>query len=77
MWGHIKSDHSRPRVILVEDRGLLIGLVTVKDVLRFIVTEKLDHGPHGTSAEGWMEYWRRPGRGRQMLYIERSRGAEG
>lgn len=24
-----------------------------------------------------MEYWRRPGRGRQMLYIERSRGAGG
>jgi len=45
MWGHVKSDYYRPRVILVEDRGLLIGLVTVKDVLRFIVTEKLDHGP--------------------------------
>lgn len=33
-----------PRIILVEDRGLLIGLVTVKDVLRFIATEKNDHG---------------------------------
>ncbi|KAF5351931.1 hypothetical protein D9756_007664 [Leucocoprinus leucothites] len=34
-----------PRVILVEDHGLLVGLVTVKDVLRFIATEKPDHGP--------------------------------
>jgi len=29
-----------PRVILVEDHGSLVGLVTVKDVLRFIATEK-------------------------------------
>jgi len=29
-----------PRVILVEDRGTLVGLVTVKDVLRFTMTEK-------------------------------------
>jgi len=34
-----------PRVILVEDHGVLVGLVTVKDVLRFIATEKPDHGP--------------------------------
>ncbi|KAJ8077955.1 glycerol ethanol, ferric requiring protein [Marasmius tenuissimus] len=36
-----------PRVILVEEHGALVGLVTVKDVLRFIATEKLDqaHGP--------------------------------
>lgn len=34
-----------PRVILVEDRGELTGLVTVKDVLRFIAMEKLDHSP--------------------------------
>lgn len=27
-----------PRVILVEDHGVLTGLVTVKDVLRFIAT---------------------------------------
>jgi chloride channel 3/4/5 len=27
-----------PRVILVEDHGVLSGLVTVKDVLRFIAT---------------------------------------
>ena len=30
----------RPRVILVEDQGRLVGLVTVKDVLRFIAREK-------------------------------------
>jgi len=44
MWGHAESGYCRPRIILVEDRGLLIGLVTVKDVLRFIATEKNDHG---------------------------------
>lgn len=32
-------------MILVEDHGVLVGLVTVKDVLRFIATEKPDHGP--------------------------------
>ncbi len=31
-----------PRIILVEDHGALAGLVTVKDVLRFIATEKPD-----------------------------------
>ncbi|KAF8740180.1 hypothetical protein AX14_008366 [Amanita brunnescens Koide BX004] len=34
-----------PRVILVEDQGKLVGLVTVKDVLRFIATKKPQHGP--------------------------------
>ncbi|KAF7782223.1 hypothetical protein Agabi119p4_1599 [Agaricus bisporus var. burnettii] len=34
-----------PRVIIVEDHGVFAGLVTVKDVLKFIATEKLDHGP--------------------------------
>jgi len=29
----------RPRVIFVENHGVLIGLVTVKDVLRFIATQ--------------------------------------
>lgn len=29
----------RPRVILVEDQGALCGLVTVKDVLRYTLTE--------------------------------------
>lgn len=34
----------RPRVILVERHGALAGLVTVKDVLRFIATsEKASH----------------------------------
>lgn len=37
--------YSRPRVIIVEDHGVLAGLVTVKDVLKFIATEKLDRGP--------------------------------
>ena len=36
---------TRPRVILVEDHGMLAGLVTVKDVLRFIATENFDHSP--------------------------------
>ena len=39
---------NRPRVILVEDHGALVGLVTVKDVLRFTATEKLD-------SESWNE----------------------
>ncbi|KAF8197912.1 Cl-channel protein [Pholiota molesta] len=34
-----------PRAILVEDHGVLSGLVTVKDVLKFIATEKPDHRP--------------------------------
>jgi len=34
-----------PRVVLVEDRGMISGLVTVKDVLRFIATEKPGHRP--------------------------------
>ncbi|KAK2464165.1 hypothetical protein APHAL10511_003622 [Amanita phalloides] len=34
-----------PRVILVEHHGKLVGLVTVKDVLRFIATNKPHHGP--------------------------------
>jgi chloride channel 3/4/5 len=29
-----------PRVILVEHRGRLVGLVTVKDVLKYIATER-------------------------------------
>ena len=29
----------------MEDHGMLAGLVTVKDVLRFIATENLDHSP--------------------------------
>lgn len=37
--------YNRPRVILVEDHGVLAGLVTVKDVLRFIATEKPDQEP--------------------------------
>lgn len=35
----------RPRAILVEEHGVLSGLVTVKDVLKFIATEKPDHQP--------------------------------
>jgi chloride channel 3/4/5 len=34
-----------PRAILVEDHGVLSGLVTVKDVLKFVATEKPDHRP--------------------------------
>jgi chloride channel 3/4/5 len=45
MWDHHSTNSFRPRVILVEDHGVLVGLVTVKDVLRFIATQKPDHGP--------------------------------
>jgi len=34
-----------PHTILVEDHGVLSGLVTVKDVLKYIATEKPDHRP--------------------------------
>ncbi|KAJ7282794.1 Cl-channel protein [Mycena rebaudengoi] len=34
-----------PRVILVEDHGVLVGLVTVKDVLRWIAVEKPEREP--------------------------------
>jgi chloride channel 3/4/5 len=33
----------RPRIILVEDHGVLSGLVTVKDVLKYIATERPGH----------------------------------
>jgi chloride channel 3/4/5 len=32
-----------PRIILVEDHGVLSGLVTVKDVLKYIATERPGH----------------------------------
>ena len=35
----------RPRIILVEDHGVLSGLVTVKDVLKYIATERPGHQP--------------------------------
>src|ERR1700730_5688823 len=39
----------RPRVILVENHGELVGLVTVKDVLRFTAIHK------AASEPSWME----------------------
>lgn len=43
-----------PRVILVERRGILLGLVTIKDVLRFsAASEAAERGAHGaTSSNG-------------------------
>ncbi|KZP34403.1 Cl-channel protein [Athelia psychrophila] len=41
-----------PRVILVEDHGKLVGLVTVKDVLKFMAMEQHDGN---RSAESWDE----------------------
>jgi chloride channel 3/4/5 len=35
---------NRPRVILVESQGILVGLVTVKDVLKFMATSHV-HEP--------------------------------
>ncbi|KAG9077315.1 glycerol ethanol, ferric requiring protein [Ceratobasidium sp. UAMH 11750] len=37
-----------PRVILVEYHGTLAGLITVKDVLRFIVSSEHEHAAHGS-----------------------------
>ena len=45
----LNSLRRRPRVILVEDRGALAGLVTVKDVLRFTHTE------HASAYSSWNE----------------------
>lgn len=47
----------RPRVILVEDQGVLVGLVTVKDVLRFTLMEhSLNHSSWtGAEFEGIIE----------------------
>ena len=38
-WYNCSCILSRPRVILVEDQGALCGLVTVKDVLKYTLTE--------------------------------------
>ena len=35
----LAHSHYSPRVILVENHGALVGLVTVKDVLRFTMAE--------------------------------------
>lgn len=47
---------TRPRVILVEDYGSLVGLVTVKDVLQLTPNEEL-HSPglSWRSASGGLE----------------------
>jgi chloride channel 3/4/5 len=63
----------RPRVILVEYHGSLAGLITVKDVLRFIVSSEHSHptndsvwndpgGLDGLLEEAWLwtgNVWRR------------------
>lgn len=36
----------RPRVILLEHRGKLVGLVTVKDVLKYIVYMENNRSPY-------------------------------
>jgi chloride channel 3/4/5 len=50
----------RPRVILVEKLGSLVGLITVKDVLRFIAKEEAEGRHHGvihptSGVEGTLE----------------------
>lgn len=42
----------RPRVILVEKVGSLVGLITVKDVLRFIAQREAEEASLGTSRRG-------------------------
>lgn len=55
--------HSSPRVILVEQYGKLCGLLTIKDIIRFLheLEATSGHSPGGinidvTSAEIWDEY---------------------
>lgn len=47
--------HRRPRVILVEDHGILVGLVTVKDVLKFTAIEKPDGDASWDELRGGLE----------------------
>ncbi|KAF8629862.1 hypothetical protein AX15_003223 [Amanita polypyramis BW_CC] len=60
-----------PRAILVEDQGKLVGLVTVKDVLRFIATKKPHHGPSWDERGGLdsllEEVWKWAMAGRQKM----------
>jgi len=60
-----------PRVILVEQYGVLRGLLTVKDVMRFLheldSTEGLGASASITSAEVWDEY-----RGTLRTVLERT-----
>ena len=46
---------SRPRVILVEDHGQLVGLITVKDMLRFNAAHASDETYSGGVSELWGE----------------------
>ncbi|KAL6303549.1 hypothetical protein BKA93DRAFT_336335 [Sparassis latifolia] len=64
-----------PRVILVEDHGALAGLVTLKDVLRFTLTEQGERCLHGINASS-MVSWRKCGHGPAISLIERSRVIE-
>ena len=47
----LTSNPKSPRVVLVESGGALIGLVTVKDVLKFIATTAA-HEPSWDAREG-------------------------
>jgi chloride channel 3/4/5 len=47
----------RPRVVLIEDHGRLLGLVTVKDVLRFTAAEERAEGHSGWDPESMAEAW--------------------
>lgn len=42
---------TRPRVILLERKGKLVGLVTVKDVLKYIARMENSEGLNDTSKE--------------------------
>ena len=59
-WAPFSDTLGSPRVILVEDHGTLAGLVTVKDVLRYTLTETGDvrspwdeHQFDGVIEEAW------------------------
>lgn len=40
-----------PRVILVESQGNLRGLITIKDILKEIITQEQHHAAHGAPGE--------------------------
>ena len=42
--------HARPRVILIEQFGLLVGLITVKDCLKYTLAHEAQSGRHANAS---------------------------
>lgn len=76
------ADHCRPRVILVGSEGRLVGLVTVKDVLRHEASEhhqkSRGHSRNIStdSANGWHDSWIADEDGADVVDNDRGHGLE-